>query len=92
MDKQLTKEEILDIENNKPDEMQTNWVMVTKASALSAMDIHAKQTSIAFAKWIPLNAYIAEDEYYYCLLSDGSIATEEELYNLFFQSQNNIQP
>ena len=56
-------------------------------AAFDAMDEWAKIDAIGFAKWIPQNAYIAEDEYYYCLLKDGSIVTEESLYELYIQSK-----
>ena len=52
-----------------------------------AMDEWAKQQAIKFAKWIPHNAVIAEDEYYFELLKNGIAVDEEELYELFL-SQN----
>ena len=39
-----------------------------------------------FAKWIPQNAVIAEDEYYFELLKNGIRVSEEELYELYLQS------
>ena len=81
------KEKILDTENNKPDEMATSWITIDRQSALKAMDELSKIVAIAFSKWIPENAYIEEDEYYYCLLSNGCIVTSEQLYQLFTQSK-----
>jgi len=81
------KEKILDTENNKPDEMATSWITVDRQSALKAMDELSKIVAIAFAKWIPENAYIAEDEYFYELLMNGTRVSEQELYELFTQSK-----
>ncbi len=39
----LSKEEILDKENNKPDEMVTDWVTVIRSAALKAMDEYLHQ-------------------------------------------------
>ncbi len=69
-------------------ELRYDSDMISCRTAFNAMGEYAKIDAIEFAKWIPQNAYIAEDEYYYCLLSDGSIATEEQLYQLYQQSKN----
>ena len=45
-----------------------------------------KADAIAFAEWIPHNAYIVEDEYYFCLLKNGIRVSLEELYELFTQN------
>jgi len=52
-----------------------------------AMDELSKIVAIAFAKWIPENAYIAEDEYFYKLLMNSTRVSEQELYELFTQSK-----
>ena len=54
---------------------------------LKAMDELSKIVAIAFAKWIPENAYIAEDEYFYKLLMNSTRVSEQELYELFTQSK-----
>ena len=73
------KEKILnDIHSSKV----VNWDKVFKA-----MDELSKIVAIAFAKWIPENAYIAEDEYFYELLMNGTRVSEQELYELFTQSK-----
>jgi hypothetical protein len=46
-----SKEEILDAERNKPDEMQINLAVVTRKSALDAMDEYAKEMAIDFLKF-----------------------------------------
>lgn len=45
-----------------------------------------------FAKWIPQNAVIAEDEYYFELLKNGIRVSEEELYELYLQSNKQVKP
>ena len=66
----------------------TNQLNVTPVScAYEAMDELSKIVAIAFAKWIPENAYIAEDEYFYKLLMNSTRVSEQELYELFTQSK-----
>ena len=57
------------------------------STVFKAMDELSKIVAIAFAKWIPENAYIAEDEYFYELLMNGTRVSEQELYELFTQSK-----
>ena len=52
-----------------------------------AMDELSKIVAIAFAKWIPENAYIAEDEYFYKLLMNSTRISEQDLFELFTQSK-----
>lgn len=87
-----SKEEILDTENNKPDEMQTNWATVTRSSALSAMGIHSKKTAIAFADWIFKENYVNNGKNMWHMIGHASGVTKkstETLYELFLQSLNN---
>ena len=61
--------------------------MVRGSEALEAMDELSKIVAIAFAKWVPENAYIAEDEYFYELLMNGTRISEQDLFELFTQSK-----
>ncbi len=73
----LSKEEILynnDVHGND---------FYDVAPVHKAMDEYAKQECIAFAEWIPMNAYIGEDEYGYYLLENSEPVTIAELYTKF---------
>jgi hypothetical protein len=93
-----TKEEILDAENAKPDEMLTDWVTVSRMRALAAMDEYAKEVGVNLLKRIrennwqhygkpnstnPINIWYSENNYG---LSD------EQLYDKITKqpTQNNI--
>ena len=84
----MTELKVLEITFNKHEWRMADFPFGdTKEATLEAMRYFAKQECIAFARWIPENAYIAEDEYYFNSLKDGSKLTFEQLYQLYQQSK-----
>ena len=87
MDKQLTKDDILRqmFEKGSP--------FYNQQDIMEAMDIHAKQTSIAYLNWFRNDSivFFNEDGSMYNSVTDEPIS-DEQCYELFLQSLNNIQP
>ena len=57
---------------------------VRKFQAINAMDIHARQVSIEFAKWILQESILPRDTNWF---DAGKHLTSEELYTLFINQR-----
>jgi len=90
-----SKDEIINGLDGTSDGWQTTF---THDEVKKAMDIHAKQRSIAFADWYYriTRMYVGFEDFginHPEFMNNGKLKTTEQLYKLFeSQSLNNIQP
>lgn len=82
----MSKEEILD-------SIVRDWATpVTRQDCYAAMDIHSRETAVAFAEWIDGCGYsrIAYDDKYGEWTEGNEVVAEttDQLFNLFMQSIN----
>lgn len=61
-----------------------DWILSTFASPSKEID---KTLAIEFAEWLPQNAAIAEDEYYWISLKDGKTISASGLYDIFLSQR-----
>jgi hypothetical protein len=85
---QLSKEQIIE---KMVDEMPHHFPVGIKPYISEAMDIHSKQTAIAFAEWFGgkyIRMFGGWMPYYADQRMTENLITTEQLYELFLQSLN----
>ncbi len=70
-----------------PNGINPSAYIIGWVDAHEKMEEYAKQEAIAFAKWMPANAVIAEDGYYYLHLKDLKEISPQRLYSEYQKSK-----